>query len=229
LDYLVSFGKDAESLVEPLIQLLLDEQDPYVLGDIRDVLAAIGSSSELALVAASKNANEQQLIRIVETVGMVGATHPETLDFLKHHLMSENPKMVIASCRSIELIGKQAHSLLPQLISIAQRPRVPLAGEETAHLFRDSRDVAAAAVGAMAEVGADESAVPVLIDCLGMEPNIAEKAAEALEGLGPRASSALAALRELQNRDDHGGRDVKTKLARDAAAKAIQAIGPASN
>lgn len=229
LSYLAGLESQATPLSEPLTQVLLAESDMSIVHDIQRVIAGIGSGAEVFLVAASENSDKQQSLRIIQTLGLTGASNPTTLDFLRKQLSSKDSSTVIATCKSIEQIGKSAQSMLPGLIAILGRPRIELVSEENAREFRESRDSVDACVRAVASVGADESAVPALIDCLEMEANIAEAAAEALRQVGPRAQAALPALRKLQNRDDYTGKDIKTRIAREAAAKAILAISEDEN
>ncbi len=93
-----------------------------------------------------------------------------------------------------------------------------------AQAYRQSRDLQTAAVGAIEQIGADAAAVPALGVASAKEPRIAESAANALARLGPAAAAAKPELQQLLQRNDHGGKDIKTRLARSAAEKALVAI-----
>ncbi len=230
ISYVAGLGAEAKPLEEPLTQLVLKLNDPHVVDDLQRALVDIEANVEPFLLSAVGNTTDDQLTLIIETLGKTRASSPETLKLLQQQLFATNSILLDATCQALEHIGPAAASTLPMLISVAERPRVPLAGtNDNGRAFRESRDTTDAAIRAILAIGANESAVPVLINCLAMEPRIAAVAAEALTDVGPAAASAFQALNELTNRDDHGGHDIKTRLAREAASKAIIAITPVNN
>ena len=204
---------------------MLEEKDDDLFRRIKLVLVESQTSVEVSLLSAVPNAHKQQILRIIETLGDTRASSPATFEFLQQQLASSKSELVIAACKALEQIGPVGGSALPLLLAIAERPRVALDGSSDAgQEFRESRDLAGAAIRAIAALGPDESAVPALTGGLAMEPQIAAVAADTLARLGTKAASALPALEELKNRDDHGGHDVKTRLAREAALSAINAL-----
>lgn len=225
LSYLASLGTDIKPIADSLVNLLLEEKDDDVFRRIKLVLVESQASVEVSLLSAVPNAHNQQLLRIMETLRDTRASSPATLEFLQQQLASSSSELVIAGCKALEQIGPAGRSTLPLLLAIAERPRVALDGSSDAgQEFRESRDLAGAAIRAIAVLGPDASTVPALTGGLAMEPQIAAVAADTLARVGAKAASAIPALEELKNRDDHGGHDVKTRLAREAALKAINAL-----
>lgn len=226
LMYMRGVGPEVNAIAEPLVRLLLEESDQRVVADLRRGLIEANADVEDILVASVANADRKQTTRIIEMFGAVAASSPAAMEFLVEQLDSEDRVQVLAACAAIEKIGSSALLSLPGLIAIADLPRVPLdLGSENRGLaFRQSREIQEAAIRAIAAVGPNESAIAVLTKTLGKEPGIAKFAASALATLGTRAASALPELEKLQARNDHGGKDVKTRLAREAAEKAIAAI-----
>jgi hypothetical protein len=224
LHYLAGQADIAKSLVPSLVKLLLIERDPAIVNDLQNLLVEIEVPVDSLLLTNTDGLDEDQVLRVVETLGLMRASSPQVLEFLRLQMLENNPKRILAVCRALEGIGAPGQSFLPKLIAIAKRTRLPMDDNDQGRAYRESRDRTHAAVRAIAAVGADPSAIGVLIDCLAMEPQIASTAADALAKLGPAACVALPALQALSARNDHGGHDVKTRTAKDAAKNAILAI-----
>jgi hypothetical protein len=225
LQYLLGMNADLQPVIPTLVDRLLLESDPTTVGLLQQILAQHSTLSEATLLEAAAAVNQSQLQRIVVTLGQAEAIGPETLELFRAHLDSADIQTSLAVCRSLEQQGKNAQELLPDLIAIAGRPRVLLnADSSNGAAFRHSRDKHRAVVRAMAAVGVDSRAIPVLSNALSMEAAIAEPAAQALGTLGADATSALPLLKQLRDRDDHGGKDIKTRSAKIAAEAAIKAI-----
>ena len=223
--YVEGLGAQAVPIADSLARLFVVEKDHLVAGDIKQALTDCGANVEESLLSLAASAQQPQLLRIVEALGFTGASSPAALEFLGEQLDKDDTDLVLAACKAIEQLGPAAKPLLPWLIAVAERPRVPLdAAANNGSAFRASRDTTGSAVRAIAAVGADPAALSVLTKCLAMEPNIAEAAAKAIADLGSIAAPAIPALQQLLNRDDHGGKDVKTRLAREAAQRAIGII-----
>lgn len=230
LRFTIGLETKAAPIADSLARLFISESDAYVAGDIKQALVACEADVEESLLLAATDADANQLLRIVEALGVTSASGPEALEFFRKQLGKEDTELVMAACAALEQLGPAAQSLLPDLLSLAGRPRVPLDdASNNAPAFRASRDVTEGAVRAIAAIGADASAISVLTNCLEMEASIAAVAAKALANLGSAAATALPALQTLRNRDDHGGKDIKTRVAREAAADAIAAIAPGAN
>ena len=127
-------------------------------------------------------------------------------------------------------IGPPAHIALPKLIEIAGRRRVSLKEkQDVGRSYRESRDLYAEAINAIAAIGPNEQAVPVLTSALAGDPLAAQVAADALATLGPRVASALPELEKLKQINDYGGKAIAQSQARKAAERAILAIEPNGN
>ena len=227
LEYLSTMGNNASSLGKPLAEQLLVESNPSIVRKIQSTLVEIRADVEDFLVTATETADEEQISRIVETLGDVSANKPRSLEFLIRRLSSARNPEQQAACESLAKIGPAAQSALPKLIAIAARPRVPLKGNQDGGLsHREIRDLHLEAIGAIAAIGANEQAIPVLTSALSGDPFSAQLAAEALATLGPRAASALPELEKLRAQNDHHGRAIAIAMAVKAAKHAIAAIKP---
>lgn len=225
LQYLLGVEADLQPVVPTLVERLLSEPDPTAVARLQQLLAQHSSVSEEALLEAAAAVNQTQLRRIISTLGQATSIGPETIELFRTHLDSADIQTALAVCQSLEQQGQVARELLPDLIAIAGRPRVLMEADgKNSHHFRHSRDKTQAVVRAMAAVGVDTRAVPVLSSALSMEASIAEPAAQALGTLGADGASVLPQLKQLRDRDDHGGKDIKTRTAKIAAEEAIKAI-----
>ena len=230
LEYLSTIGNDASSLGKPLAEQLLVESNPTIVRKIQSTLVEIGADVEDFLVTATETADEEQLSRIVKTLGDVSANKPRSLEFLIRRLSSARNPEQQAACESLAKIGPAAQSALPKLIAIAARPRVPLKGNQDGGLsYRESRDLHLEAIGAIAAIGANEQAIPALTSALSGDLFAAQLAADALATLGPRAASALPELEKLKAQNDHHGKAMAIADAVRAAKQAIAAIKPVGN
>lgn len=230
LEYLSIMGNEASSLGLPLAEQLLVETNPSLVIKLQSTLLEIQADIEDFLLAATETANEQQTFRIVQTLGHLSASKPGSLEFLTKRLSVAQQSDQQAACESLEKIGQVAHSALPGLIDIAAQPRVPLQGsQDGGQAYRASRDLHRAAIRAIAAIGANEDAIPVLTSALSGDPHSAQIAANALAGLGPRAASALPELEKLEARNDYQGKAIAIAMAVKAAKQAIAAIKPAAN
>jgi hypothetical protein len=225
LQYLLGMNADLQPVIPTLVDRLLLESDPTTVGLLQQILAQHSTLSEATLLGAAAAVNQTQLQRIIVTLGQAESIGPESIELFRTHLDSADMETTLAVCQSLERQGQVAQELLPDLIAIAGRPRAPLEvdGKNSRH-FRHSRNKTRAVVRAMAAVGVDMRALAVLSNALSMEASIAEPAAQALGTLGADAASALPLLKQLRDRDDHGGKDIKTRTAKIAAEKAIKAI-----
>ena len=230
LEYLSVMGSDASSLGIPLAEQLLVESDYSLVRKLQSTLVEIDADIEEFLVGAAKTANEEQMSRIVETLGDVSANKPKSLEFLTERLSVQDRLEQQAACDSLAKIGPAAQLALPKLIEIAARPQVPLKGDQDGGLaHRESRDLHRAALSAIAAIGASEQSIPVLTTALSGDPFSAQIAADALATLGPRAASALPELEKLKARNDYQGRAIAIAMAVKAAKQAIAAIKPVGN
>ncbi|XZE53724.1 hypothetical protein SH139x_005491 [Planctomycetaceae bacterium SH139] len=226
LDFICGLGKDASPLAEALAEQLLLESNVRMVPDLKTTLVEIQADVENYFITAAASADEAQRLRIIDVLGELSKAKPETLSFLAVQFEAKNQTAKVAAIKAVGKIGPAAQGMLPKLNELAGRPRVPLEGStDGGRAFRASRDLQGAAVRAIEAVGADKSSIDVLTAALSQEPQIAEPAARALGTLGPAAASALKDLEKLAARNDHGGKDIKTRLAREAAAEAIQLIG----
>lgn len=221
--YLSGTLEEANRLSGPLADLLLMETDSGIVNELENLLANREFDVDQKLLDASQTANENQHLRIVRVMGLRKTSTPEALDFFRQHLTSGSLSLFVGTCEAVVEIGTPARVLLPELVNAAGQPRIEMTPINP-KAARDSRDRTYAAGRAINSVGPDVSAVDTLRKLLAMEASIATQAAEALSQLESKGSAAIPELRELMNRDDHGGRDVKTKIARDAAEKALAKI-----
>ena len=227
LEYLSIMGPEASSLSLPLAEQLLVETNPSMVRKLQSTLLEIQADIEDFLLAATETANEQQIFRIVQTLGLLSASKPASLEFLTKRLSVPGRRDQQAACESLEKIGPLAHSALPRLIEIAAKPRTPLQGSpDSGHAYRESRALHLAAISAIAAIGANEEAIPVLTSALSGDPLSAQIAANALAGLGPRAASALPELEKLKAQNDYQGKAIAIAMAVKAAKQAIAAIKP---
>ena len=230
LEYLSVMGNDASSLGIPLAEQLLVESDGSLVRKLQSSLVEIDADIEGFLVAAAKTANEKQMSRIVETLGDVSANKPNSLEFLTQRLSAQDRLAQQAACDSLAKIGPTAQLAIPKLIEIAARPQVPLKGNQDGGLaHRESRELHLAALSAIAAIGANDQAIPVLTSALSGDPFSAQIAAAALATLGPRAASALPELEKPKTRNDCQGRAIAIPMAVKAAKQAIAAIKPVGN
>lgn len=225
VQFLRGMNQEVPAIGEQLGRQLLVESNPGVYEGLRTLLVESDADIELFLVRTAENANADQQLRIIKILGDLAAGAPESIDFLVDKLASEDPQMLLAACKSLEKAGPPANPALEKLIELAGQPRATLdTSNDRGRAFRAGRDQQGAAIRAIAAIGPDKSALAVLTAALTLEPQIAAPAAEALAKLGPQAISALPELEKLAARDDHSGRDLKTRSARKAAEKAIAAI-----
>lgn len=221
--YLSGTLEEAHSLSGPLADLLLIESDSGIVSDLEDLLSNREFDVDQYLLDASFAASENQHLRIVKVMGLRKTAAPDTLEYFRQHLSAGSLSLFVKTCEAVVEIGPPARVLLPELVAAADQPRIEMTPSNS-KAARDSRDRTYAAARAIRAVGPDVSAVDTLRKLLAMEASIATQAAESLSQLESKGSAAIPELRELMNRDDHGGRDVKTKIARDAAEKALAKI-----
>lgn len=221
--YLSGILEEANSLSGPLVDLLLKETDSGVVNDLEDLLSNREFDVDHYLLDASIAASENQHLRILKVMGLRKTFAPDALEYFRQHLTAGNLLLFVGTCEAIVKIGPPARVLLPELVAAADQPRIEMTPSNS-KAARASRDRTYAAARAIRAVGPDVSTVDTLRKLLAMEASIATQAAEALSQLESKGSVAIPELRELMNRDDHGGRDVKTKIARDAAEKALAKI-----
>lgn len=225
LRYLSGMGHDAIPIADRLTDLLLEETDPTFVNELFEALDELDINVETHLLTAAQTADATQSLRIVKAMGVTQASSQDSIQFLLRQISSGDYQRVLTTCQALERIGSSAHGMLPALIAIVERSQLEMeTRDENSKQLRERRDVLQAAVRAIHAIGPDESSVSALIKCLDEDPTIASVAAGSLAQIGPSAASALPALKNLRNRDDHGGRDIKTRTARDAAAKAISAL-----
>ena len=223
IQYLSGSLAEASRLSKPLIALMLNESDETVANDLQNLLSTSEFQIDDDLLQASKGATDSQQKRVIKTLGLRKTATPECLAYLEELLQSSNTGLISDVCNAIVAIGPRAKSLLPSLINIASTPRVAMRFDGS-NLYRESRDRTYAAIRAINSIGPDEIALSVLINALKMESNIAAHAAQALEQLGDKAVAAIPDLKRLSDRDDHGGKDVKTMAAKRAAENALLSI-----
>ena len=230
LEYLSSLGTEASSIGTPLAEQLLVESDSSIVLKLQHTLAEIKTDVEDFLVTAAATANEQLMSRIVKTLGFIGAKKPESIEFLNTRLSVNLNRDQLEVCKSLTKIGPPAHTALPKLIEIAGRGRVSLKEKQDGgRSYRESRDLYEEAINAIAAIGPNEQAIPVLTSALAGDPLTAQVAADALATLGPRAASALPELEKLKQINDYGGKAVAQSQAIKAAERAILAIKPNGN
>jgi HEAT repeat protein len=213
----------ANILSHPIADLLLVEPDTAVVNDLEHLLANKEFDVDHYLLDVSLTANESQHLRIIKVLGLRKTATPESMNYLRKHLTTGNSSMLMKACEAIVEIGPPARVLLPELVAVAAQPRIEMTPNNP-RAARESRDKTYAAARAINAIGPNENAVDTLRKLLAMEALIATQAAEALAQLESKATAAIPELKQLLNRDDHGGRDVKTKIARDSAEKALGRI-----
>lgn len=225
LKYVCGLGIDAAPLGEPLVDQLLIESNPRIVLGLTEAIVQSQLDVETYMTAKAVNADAVQLTRIYKVLGHLSAPKPETVDFLIDQLSTANQSQFEAVCKALEDIGPAAKSALPKLVELAARPRESSDGRDgDERVYQENRNTHGSVIRAIAAIGADASAIDILTSTLSMEPQIARFAAEALGSIGPAAATALPELEALYARDDHDGKDVKTRQAREAAGKAIAAI-----
>ena len=221
--YLNGILQEVNSLSKPLTELFLLETDSAVVSDLKALLSNKEFDVDGYLLNATTTATETQHLRIIEILGLRKASTPGAILYFKEHLRRKNAQLFIQACEAVVDVGAPARVLLPELIAAAAQPRIAMA-PNNAKAARDSRDKIYAAVRAIDAVGPDEDAVATLITLLSMEAVIAASAADALAQLEGKATAAIPALKKLLERDDHGGRDLKSKIAKESAEKALAKI-----
>lgn len=218
--YLSGTLEEANSLSGPLADLLLIESDSGIVSDLEGLLSNREFDVDQYLLDAALAASENQHLRIVKVMGLRKTAAPDTLEYFRQHLSTGSLSLFVKTCEAIVEIGPPARVLLPELVTAAEQPRIAMIPTNP-EAARDSRDKTYAAGRAINAVGPDVSAVETLRKLLAMEASIATQAAEALAQLESEATAAIPELKQLLNRDDHGGRDIKTRKARDAAERAL--------
>jgi hypothetical protein len=221
--YLSGTLVEASILSNPLTDLLLMETDSAIVNDLEDLLSNREFDLDHYLLDASLTASESQHLRIVKVMGLRKTSTPEAFNYFRQHLTAGSLSLFVKTCEAMVEIGPPARVLLPELVAAADQPRFEMTPSNS-KAARDSRDKTHAAGRAINAVGPDVSAVEKLRKLLAMEASIATQAAEALAQLESEATAAIPELKQLLKRDDHGGRDVKTKIARDSAKKALDRI-----
>lgn len=221
--YLSGSLVEAGVLSNPLTDLLLIETDSAIVNDLEDLLSNQEFDIDEYLLDAALAASENQQLRIVKVMGLRKSSAPEALNYFRQHLTAGSLSLFVKTCEAIVEIGPPARVLLPELVTAADQPRIAMIPTNP-KAARDSRDKTYAAGRAINAVGPDVSAVETLRKLLAMEASIATQAAEALAQLESEATAAIPELKQLLNRDDHGGRDIKTRKARDAAERALTRI-----
>lgn len=221
--YLSGTLEEANSLSGPLADLLLIESDSGIVSDLEGLLSNREFDVDQYLLDAALAASENQHLRIVKVMGLRKTAAPDTLEYFRQHLSTGSLSLFVKTCEAIVEIGPPARVLLPELVTAAEQPRIAMIPTNP-EAARDSRDKTYAAGRAINAVGPDVSAVETLRKLLAMEASIATQAAEALAQLESDAAAAIPELKQLLNRDDHGGRDIKTRKARDAAERALTRI-----
>jgi len=221
--YLSGLLVEVSVLSNPLTDLLLMETDSAIVNDLEDLLSNLEFDIDHYLLEASLAASESQHLRIVKVMGLRKTSTPEALNYFRQHLTADSLSLFVKTCEAIVEIGPPARVLLPELVTAADQPRIAMTPNNP-KAARDSRDKTYAAGRAINAVGPDVSAAETLRKLLAMEASIATQAAEALAQLESEASAAIPELKQLMNRDDHSGRDIKTRKARDAAERALARI-----
>ena len=223
--YLGALGSEASSASQTLIDELISQPDMAIVYALQHTLSQLGPAIVPDLMNSVKSSHKEGTIRLITVIGALGAAATEAIPWLSLQIDGSNFELRQAAIIALGKIGPTAKPVLPQLVTIISEPRVPLNGDSLqAHYYRQSRDLQAAAVRAVSLIGADLTALPALRLALKEEPLIAESAANAIAQLGPSAAMAAADLRLLSQRNDHRGKDIKTRAARLAAENALASV-----
>ncbi len=223
--YLGGLGSEASCASQTLIDELISQPDVTTVYALQHTLSQLGPAIVPDLMNSVKSSHPEGTIRLITVIGTLGPAATEAIQWLSLQIEASDFELREAAIIALGKIGPTAKPVLPQLVTIISEPRVPLNGDSLqAHYYRQSRDLQGAAVRAVSLIGADLTALPALRLALKEEPSIAESAANAIAQLGPAAALAAADLRLLSQRNDYGGKDIKTRAARLAAENALASV-----
>jgi len=204
------WGSEERSLIEPLIRLLIEDEEHAVRAAAADALGQFALLAELgdlpegdahrveeALIRAFEKGDEQLYVRcrVLEAIGPLSKPHIEEMirQAYRSDLLELQVSALYAMGRNcnpgwLPVILKELRSHNPQLRFEAVRACAELeAGEAVPHLLELTRDsdpeVQLSAIGALGQIGSSE-AKEGLQECLeNPEDKIREAAQEALEDI----------------------------------------------